>query len=48
MVAVQTEMLGGLPDTVLRDAMFTHPTAAEAFEATSEGGSSQPRCRGSG
>jgi pyruvate/2-oxoglutarate dehydrogenase complex dihydrolipoamide dehydrogenase (E3) component len=28
MAAVQTAMLGGLPYTVLRDAIFTHPTAA--------------------
>jgi pyruvate/2-oxoglutarate dehydrogenase complex dihydrolipoamide dehydrogenase (E3) component len=31
MVAVQTAMLGGLPYTVLRDAIFTHPTAAEGL-----------------
>lgn len=29
--AVQTAMLGGLPCTVLRDAIFTHPTAAEGL-----------------
>jgi pyruvate/2-oxoglutarate dehydrogenase complex dihydrolipoamide dehydrogenase (E3) component len=29
MAVVQTAMLGGLPYTVLRDAIFTHPTAAE-------------------
>ncbi len=29
--AVQTAMLGGLPYTVLRDAIFTHPTAAEGL-----------------
>jgi pyruvate/2-oxoglutarate dehydrogenase complex dihydrolipoamide dehydrogenase (E3) component len=28
---VQTAMLGGLPYTVLRDAIFTHPTAAEGL-----------------
>jgi pyruvate/2-oxoglutarate dehydrogenase complex dihydrolipoamide dehydrogenase (E3) component len=31
MAAVQTAMLGHLPFTVLRDALFTHPTAAEGL-----------------
>jgi pyruvate/2-oxoglutarate dehydrogenase complex dihydrolipoamide dehydrogenase (E3) component len=31
LAAVQTAMLGGLPYTVLRDAIFTHPTAAEGL-----------------
>ena len=31
MAAVQTAMLGRLPFTVLRDAIFTHPTAAEGL-----------------
>ena len=31
MAAVQTAMLGGLPYTVLRYAIFTHPTAAEGL-----------------
>jgi pyruvate/2-oxoglutarate dehydrogenase complex dihydrolipoamide dehydrogenase (E3) component len=31
MAAVQTAMLGGLPYTTLRDAIFTHPTAAEGL-----------------
>ena len=31
MAAVQTAMLGELPYTVLRDAIFTHPTAAEGL-----------------
>jgi pyruvate/2-oxoglutarate dehydrogenase complex dihydrolipoamide dehydrogenase (E3) component len=31
MATVQTAMLGGLPFTVLRDALFTHPTAAEGL-----------------
>ena len=31
MVTVQTAMLGQLPFTVLRDALFTHPTAAEGL-----------------
>jgi pyruvate/2-oxoglutarate dehydrogenase complex dihydrolipoamide dehydrogenase (E3) component len=31
MAAVQTAMLGGLPYTVLRDAIFTHPTTAEGL-----------------
>ena len=31
MAVVQTAMLGGLPYTVLRDAIFTHPTAAEGL-----------------
>jgi pyruvate/2-oxoglutarate dehydrogenase complex dihydrolipoamide dehydrogenase (E3) component len=31
MAIVQTAMLGGMPYTALRDAIFTHPTAAEGF-----------------
>jgi pyruvate/2-oxoglutarate dehydrogenase complex dihydrolipoamide dehydrogenase (E3) component len=31
MVAVQTAMLGGLRYMLLRDAIFTHPTAAEGL-----------------
>jgi pyruvate/2-oxoglutarate dehydrogenase complex dihydrolipoamide dehydrogenase (E3) component len=31
MVAVQTAMLGRLPYTVLRDAIFTHPTMSEGL-----------------
>jgi pyruvate/2-oxoglutarate dehydrogenase complex dihydrolipoamide dehydrogenase (E3) component len=31
MAAVQTAIIGGLPYTVLRDAIFTHPTAAEGL-----------------
>jgi len=31
MAAVQTAMLGSLPYTMLRDAIFTHPTAAEGL-----------------
>ena len=31
MAAVQTAMLGGLPYTVLRDAIFTHPTTSEGL-----------------
>ena len=31
MATVQTAMLGHLPFTVLRDALFTHPTAAEGL-----------------
>jgi pyruvate/2-oxoglutarate dehydrogenase complex dihydrolipoamide dehydrogenase (E3) component len=31
MATVQTAMLGGLPYTTLRDAIFTHPTAAEGL-----------------
>jgi pyruvate/2-oxoglutarate dehydrogenase complex dihydrolipoamide dehydrogenase (E3) component len=31
MAAVQTAMLGGMPYTALRDAIFTHPTAAEGL-----------------
>jgi len=31
MAAVQVAMLGGLPYTALRDAIFTHPTAAEGL-----------------
>jgi pyruvate/2-oxoglutarate dehydrogenase complex dihydrolipoamide dehydrogenase (E3) component len=31
LAAVQTAMLGGLPYTLLRDAIFSHPTAAEGL-----------------
>jgi pyruvate/2-oxoglutarate dehydrogenase complex dihydrolipoamide dehydrogenase (E3) component len=31
MAVVQTAMLGGLPYTMLRDGIFTHPTAAEGL-----------------
>jgi pyruvate/2-oxoglutarate dehydrogenase complex dihydrolipoamide dehydrogenase (E3) component len=31
MSVVQTAMLGGLPYTALRDALFTHPTASEGL-----------------
>jgi pyruvate/2-oxoglutarate dehydrogenase complex dihydrolipoamide dehydrogenase (E3) component len=31
MAVVQTAMLGQLPFTALRDAIFTHPTAAEGL-----------------
>ncbi len=31
MAAVQTAMVGGLPYTVLRDAIFTHPTTSEGL-----------------
>ena len=31
MATVQTAMLGELPFTVLRDALFTHPTTAEGL-----------------
>jgi pyruvate/2-oxoglutarate dehydrogenase complex dihydrolipoamide dehydrogenase (E3) component len=31
MATVQTAMLGALPYTVLRDAIFTHPTVAEGL-----------------
>lgn len=31
MATVQTAMLGELPFTVLRDAIFTHPTTAEGL-----------------
>jgi hypothetical protein len=33
MAVVQTPMLGGMPYTMLRDALFTHPTAAEGLTA---------------
>lgn len=31
MATVQTAMLGHLPYTALRDAVFTHPTAADGL-----------------
>ena len=33
MAAVQTAMLGGLPCTLFRDAILTHPTMAEGLNA---------------
>jgi pyruvate/2-oxoglutarate dehydrogenase complex dihydrolipoamide dehydrogenase (E3) component len=33
MAAAQVAILGSMPYTVLRDAIFTHPTAAEGFSA---------------
>ena len=33
MAVVQTAMLGRLPYTALRDAIFTHPTAAEGLSS---------------
>ena len=33
LTVVQTAMLGGLPYTTLRDAIFTHPTPAEGLTA---------------
>jgi pyruvate/2-oxoglutarate dehydrogenase complex dihydrolipoamide dehydrogenase (E3) component len=33
MAAVQTAILGGLPHTLLRDAIFAHPTMAEGLNA---------------
>jgi pyruvate/2-oxoglutarate dehydrogenase complex dihydrolipoamide dehydrogenase (E3) component len=33
MAAVQTAMLGGLPCTVLREAILAHPTMAEGLNA---------------
>ena len=33
MAAVQTAILGGLPYTVFRDAILTHPTMAEGLNA---------------
>ena len=33
MAVVQTAILGGIPYTVLRDAILTHPTMAEGLNA---------------
>jgi pyruvate/2-oxoglutarate dehydrogenase complex dihydrolipoamide dehydrogenase (E3) component len=33
MAVVQTAMIGGMPYTALRDAIFTHPTASEGLES---------------
>jgi hypothetical protein len=33
MAVVQTAMLGGVPYTVLRDAILAHPTMAEGLNA---------------
>jgi pyruvate/2-oxoglutarate dehydrogenase complex dihydrolipoamide dehydrogenase (E3) component len=42
MAAVQTAMIGGLPYTVLRDAIFTHPTAAEGLSGLFSGPLTKP------
>src|SRR5258707_9648345 len=36
MAVVQTAMLGGLPYTVLRDAILAHPTMAEGLNAQTD------------
>jgi hypothetical protein len=46
MAVVQTAMLGGMPYTALRDAIFTHPTAAEGLIALFANPPSAP-CRNS-
>ena len=33
MAVVQTAMLGGMPYTALRDAIYAHPTMAEGLNA---------------
>lgn len=43
MAVVQTAMLGGLPYTALRDAIFTHPTAAEGLIGLFSGPLQEPR-----
>jgi pyruvate/2-oxoglutarate dehydrogenase complex dihydrolipoamide dehydrogenase (E3) component len=43
MAVVQTAMLGGLPYTALRDAIFTHPTAAEGLIGLFSGSLVEPR-----
>ena len=43
MAAVQTAMLGGLPYTVFRDAILTHPTMAEGLNALFAAVPSMPR-----
>jgi len=43
MAVVQTAMLGGMPYTALRDAIFTHPTAAEGLIALFANPPSDPR-----
>jgi pyruvate/2-oxoglutarate dehydrogenase complex dihydrolipoamide dehydrogenase (E3) component len=43
MAVVQTAILGGLPYTALRDAIFTHPTAAEGLVGLFANSPSPPR-----
>jgi pyruvate/2-oxoglutarate dehydrogenase complex dihydrolipoamide dehydrogenase (E3) component len=43
MAVVQTAMLGGMPYMVLRDAIFTHPTAAEGLGGLFANPPSPPR-----
>ena len=42
MAVVQTAMLGGLPYTALRDAIFTHPTVAEGLTTMFAGPLAEP------
>ena len=42
MAVAQTAMLGGMPYTALRDAIFTHPTAAEGLGGLFAGPLSAP------
>jgi pyruvate/2-oxoglutarate dehydrogenase complex dihydrolipoamide dehydrogenase (E3) component len=43
MAVVQTAMLGRMPYTALRDAIFTHPTAAEGLDGLFANPPSAPR-----
>jgi pyruvate/2-oxoglutarate dehydrogenase complex dihydrolipoamide dehydrogenase (E3) component len=42
MAAVQTAMLGRLPYTILRDAIFTHPTISEGLNGLLAGAPRDP------
>jgi len=48
MAVVQTAMLGGIPYTALRDAIFTHPTAAEGLIGLFANSPSAPESRQTG
>jgi pyruvate/2-oxoglutarate dehydrogenase complex dihydrolipoamide dehydrogenase (E3) component len=48
MAVVQTAMLGGMPYTALRDAIFTHPTAAEGLVGLFADPPSAPQSRQTG
>jgi hypothetical protein len=45
MAVAQTAMLGGLPYTALRDAIFTYPTAAEGLDGLFANAPSAPAPR---
>jgi len=46
LATVQTAILGGMPYTALRDAIFTHPTMAEGLNSLFAGVPAEPESAG--